>query len=82
VSGTPEFRARLLCATTILSWLVKRRSEEEIARIKREAIELFGDEEGRLDLEALANAPRTARAGRSPSPSANSKPDRQPDSSP
>ena len=30
-------------------------------RIKFEAIELFGDEDGKLDLEALANAPRTAR---------------------
>jgi hypothetical protein len=61
VSGISDFRSRLLRATTILAWLVKRRSEEETVRIKREAVELFGDEEGRLDLEALANAPRTAR---------------------
>jgi hypothetical protein len=61
VSGIPDFRARLLRATTILAWLVKRRSEEETTRIKREAVDLFGDEEGRLDLEALTNAPRTAR---------------------
>jgi hypothetical protein len=40
---------------------VKRRSQEETERIKREAVELFGDEDGRLDLEALTNAPRTAR---------------------
>lgn len=64
VSRIPDFRARLLRATTILAWLVKRRSEEEITRIKREAVELFGDEEGRLDLEALTNAPRTAREER------------------
>lgn len=61
ISGIPDFRARLLRATTILAWLVKRRSKEETERIKREAVELFGDEEGKLDLEALANAPRTAR---------------------
>ncbi len=61
VSGIPDFRSRLLRASTILSWLVKRRSEDESARIKAEAIELFGDAEGMLDLEALANAPRTAR---------------------
>jgi hypothetical protein len=62
VSGIPDFRARLLRASTILAWLVKRRSAEEATRIKAEAIELFGDAEGRLDLEALANAPRSARA--------------------
>jgi hypothetical protein len=61
VSGIADFRSRLLRATTLLAWLIKRRSEDEIARIKREAVELFGDEEGKLDLEALANAPRTGR---------------------
>ncbi len=61
ISGIAGFRARLLRATTILAWLVKRRSEEETERIKREAVDLFGDHEGKLDLEALANAPRTAR---------------------
>ena len=60
-TGIPDFRSRLLRATTILAWLVKRRSEDETERIKREAAELFGDAEGKLDLEALANAPRTAR---------------------
>jgi Type II restriction endonuclease EcoO109I len=61
VSGIPDFRARLLRASTILAWLVKRRSEDEVERIKAEAIQLFGDADGRLDLEALSNAPRTAR---------------------
>ena len=61
ISGIPDLRSRLLRATTILAWLVKRRSTGEIDRIKREAVELFGDPEGRLDLEALANAPRTGR---------------------
>jgi len=58
ISGIPDFRARLFRATTILSWLIKRRSEDEIARIKSEAMELFADDEGNLDLEALAGAPR------------------------
>jgi hypothetical protein len=62
ISGIPDFRARLLRATTILGWLVKRRSQDEVARIRAEALVLFADAEGRLDLEALANAPRTARA--------------------
>lgn len=61
VSGVPDFRARLLRATTILGWLVKKRSQDEAERIKREAVALFGDAEGKLDLEALANAPRTGR---------------------
>jgi hypothetical protein len=64
ISAIPDFRARLLRASTILSWLVKRRSGDEIARIKAEAVELFGDAEGQLDLEALAAAPRTAREQR------------------
>jgi hypothetical protein len=62
VSGISDFRARLLRASTILSWLIRRRSAEEVARIKAEAIALFGDDEGRLDLEALA-VPSTRRTG-------------------
>jgi hypothetical protein len=64
VSGIADFRARLLRATTILAWLVKRRSQDEAERIKREAVELFADTDGKLDLEALANAPRTGREER------------------
>jgi hypothetical protein len=61
ISGITDFRARLVRATTILAWLVKRRSKDEVERIKSEAVELFGDEDGKLDLEALVNAPRNAR---------------------
>ncbi len=61
ITGIADFRARLVRATGVLAWLVKRRSEDETARIKHEAVELFGDSDGRLDLEALATAPRTAR---------------------
>jgi hypothetical protein len=64
VSGIPDFRARLLRATTILGWLVKRRSQDEVARIKAEGLLLFADAEGQLDLEALAHAPRSAREER------------------
>jgi hypothetical protein len=61
ITGIPDFRARLLRASTILSWLVKRRSADEAARIKAEAVLLFGDEDGQLDLEALAS-PQSLRA--------------------
>jgi len=60
ITGIADFRARLLRASTILAWLVKRRSEDEATRIKAEAVELFGDAEGKLDLEALARGGVTA----------------------
>jgi hypothetical protein len=61
ITGISDFPSRLLRASTILAWLIKRRSADETARIKAEAVEMFGDAEGRLDLEALTRAPRTAR---------------------
>jgi hypothetical protein len=61
VSGIADFRARLLRTSTILAWLIKRRSQDEMGRIKAEAVALFGDAEGLLDLEKIAGAPRTAR---------------------
>lgn len=61
VSGISDFRARLVRASTVLSWLVRKASEDEVARIKQEAVALFGDEDGGLDLEALAD-PNNARA--------------------
>jgi hypothetical protein len=61
VSGIPDFRARLFRTSTILAWLIKRRSADEMARIKAEAVALFGDAEGKLDLEMLAKAPWSAR---------------------
>lgn len=64
VSGIRDFRARLLRTTTILAWLVKAPVGGADARIKQEAVELFADAEGRLDLEALARAPMTAREER------------------
>jgi hypothetical protein len=61
ITGISDFRARLLRASTVLSWLVRRRSADEVERIKREARELDGDSDGRLNLEALANPPRGRR---------------------
>jgi hypothetical protein len=54
VSGIADFRPRLLRASTILAWLVKSRSAAEVERIKCEAADLFGDADGRLNLDALA----------------------------
>lgn len=56
ITGIADFRTRLLRASMILGWLVRRRSEDEIRRIKAEAVELF-DADGRLDIEALATPP-------------------------
>jgi hypothetical protein len=61
VSGIPDFRARLLRATIALASLIKSRSAEELLRIKGEAIFLFADVTGGIDLEALANPPRAER---------------------
>jgi hypothetical protein len=68
VSGIPDFRARLIRATAVLSALVRGRAASEVARIKREAQELFGDSQGNLRLDVLADPPkatrrRTARPG-------------------
>lgn len=58
VTEIADFRTRLLRASTILAWLIRRRSADEIERIKAEARELYGDPDGRLNLTALANPPR------------------------
>jgi hypothetical protein len=56
-SGIPDFRARLLKASTILASLVTRRAAAEVARIKTEATAIFGDAHGNLRLDVLANPP-------------------------
>jgi len=53
ISGIPDFRQRLLRASTLLSWLIKRRSADQVERIKAEARELYADAEGRLRLDVL-----------------------------
>lgn len=61
VSGIPDFRARLIRATAALSTLVRGRAASEVTRIKQEARELFGDSQGNLRLEVLADPPRGAQ---------------------
>lgn len=54
ISGIPDFRQRLLRTSTLLSWLIRRRSADQVERIKAEARELYADAEGRLRLDVLA----------------------------
>jgi hypothetical protein len=63
VSGVPDFRARLLRATTHLSELLRGRAQSEVDRIHAEAEAAFGDGRGNLDLVKLAYPP-PARKGR------------------
>jgi hypothetical protein len=58
VSGIPDFRARLLQATTILATLVSGRAAADVARITAEATAIYGDAQGNLRLDVLANPPR------------------------
>jgi hypothetical protein len=55
VSGIADFLARLLKVSVILAPLVKKRSADEVARIKQEARALYGDADGGLNLDAVAN---------------------------
>jgi hypothetical protein len=61
VSGVEDFRARLIRSTTILSALITGRVADEVVRIKGEAMDLFGDHAGNLDLGRLATPPRHVR---------------------
>jgi hypothetical protein len=65
ISGIPDFRARLIHATTILSGLIKGRAATEVTRIKKEAKQLYDDGMGGLNLDALANPPKLPRRRRS-----------------
>jgi hypothetical protein len=62
VSGIPDFRQRLLEATTVLASLVAGRASTEVVRIRREASAIFGDAQGQLRLDVLANPPTGRRA--------------------
>lgn len=64
ISGIPDFRARLINATTILSGLITGRAATEVARIKNEAKQLYDDGTGGLNLDALANPPKLQRRSR------------------
>ena len=61
VSGIADFRARLMRATAILSGLITARATSEVARIRAEAHEVFGDASGNLDLAKLADPPARPR---------------------
>jgi type II restriction endonuclease EcoO109I-like protein len=58
VSGITDFRERLLRASTLLASLVAGRASTEVARIMAEATAIFGDAQGNLRLDVLANPPR------------------------
>jgi hypothetical protein len=51
----------LLKASTILASLVTGRAATEVARIKVEATAIFGDAQGNLRLDVLANPPAGRR---------------------
>ncbi len=61
VSGIPDFRARLLRASAVLSELMRKRSEDEVTRIRAEAMAMYGDESGALKMDSLANPPARVR---------------------
>jgi hypothetical protein len=61
VSGISDFRARLIRVTSILSVLIEGRAAVEVARIKKEAKQLFDDGQGGLKLDALADPPTLPR---------------------
>jgi hypothetical protein len=65
VSGVPDFRARLLRATTHLSELLRGRAQSEVDRIHSEAQSAFGDDDGNLDVAKLADPPPATRTRRS-----------------
>ncbi len=62
VSGIPDFRERLLKASTILASLLTGRASTEVTRIRAEATAIFGDANGNLRLDVLANPPRGRQA--------------------
>jgi Type II restriction endonuclease EcoO109I len=64
VSGISDFRARLIQATALLSGLVTARAASEVARIRTQAHEVFGDASGNLDLAKLADPPARPRRRR------------------
>ena len=64
VSGIGDFRARLLNATVLLSGLIAARAFSEVARIRAEALAVFGDTGGNLNLDKLADPPARPRRRR------------------
>lgn len=69
LTGIGDFPARLLKASMLLTPLVKTRASDEVARIRAEATRLYGDEDGGLKVDALANPPTLPRGRRLMAPS-------------
>ena len=63
ITQIPDFRARLLKATVALAPLIKKRAADEVGRIRAEAQDLYGDQDGGLNLDAVASPP-VGRPGR------------------
>jgi len=55
VSGVADFRVRMLKASLVLARLVQGRAADQVNRIRDEARQQFGAEDGELDLDVLAN---------------------------
>ena len=64
LTETKDFPARLLKASMILTPLVKTRAADEVIRIRSEAKALYGDPDGGLKLDALANPPALKKGRR------------------
>jgi hypothetical protein len=62
VSRIEDFSVRFLQASLVLAELVRERSADDVARIKREAMDLYDDGNGNLALAALAKPPKLPRA--------------------
>ncbi len=62
ITGIPDFRVRLLRASTSLSQLVTGRAAAEVSRIRAEALGIFGDAQGNLRLDVLADPPSGRKA--------------------
>jgi hypothetical protein len=61
LTGIDDFPARLLKTSMTLAPLVKARAADEVARIRDEAVHLYRDHDGALNLDALANPPKLTR---------------------
>ncbi len=66
LTGIKDFPARLLKASMIFTPLVKTRAADEVARIRAEAMSIYGDRDGGLKLDALASPPILKKGRRAP----------------
>jgi hypothetical protein len=64
MSGIPDFRARIVQATTILAELISERSADDVDRIRAEAELLYDNGDGSLKMDALLHPPRRLKVAR------------------